>query len=95
MVMDQPKTSAGWWRLSDAVVGGVALLTAVWMGLFRSQYLTAGALSMFSVAAAARLWSRRVRVWTDEHRWAFLAILTAVSLIAVAGVYPWQPLPAN
>lgn len=69
--MNRNETSEGRWRISDAVVGGFSLLIASRMG-FRSHFFSAVRIAMFSVVAALRFRSRRVRAWMDEHTWGFV-----------------------
>ncbi|WP_396610309.1 hypothetical protein ACH9L7_08600 [Haloferax sp. S1W] len=84
----------GWTKTSDSVVAIGTLAVSVWM-FIDGNTLTSISLSLFSAIAVLRLQSHGVREWTDEHTWLFLVLLTLLSLLAIAGVYPLEPLPQS
>ncbi|SEK45767.1 hypothetical protein [Haloferax larsenii] len=90
--MEQDREYGGWLKISDSGVAIGTLAVAVWM-FIDGNTLTSISLSTFGVIAVLRLQSHGVREWTDEHTWLFFALLTLLALLAVAGVYPVEPLP--
>nr|WP_152417690.1 hypothetical protein [Haloferax larsenii] len=84
----------GWSKISDSGVAIGMLVVAVWM-FIDGNTLTSISLSTFGAVAVLRLQSHGVREWTDEHAWLFFALLTLLALLAIAGVYPVEPLPQS
>jgi multisubunit Na+/H+ antiporter MnhE subunit len=77
----------GWEKRMDVSVAVGMVLFAVWMALTSRSVSAAGGL-LFSSTAVLRLRSPRVRRWTDENRWRFLAIMVPVLLLTVLGAMP-------
>ena len=92
--MERYEGYGGWTKLSDVGVAISSLAVGVWM-FIDGNTLTSISLSVFGATAVLRLQSHRVREWTDKHTWLFLMLLTLLVLLAVAGVYPVEPLPKS
>ncbi|WP_254767444.1 hypothetical protein [Salinilacihabitans rarus] len=72
--------------LDGSVIVGT-LPYAAWMALTGRPLSTVGLL-LFSLTAALRIASPGVRAWTDEHRWAFLAMVIPMLVLATLGAMP-------
>lgn len=74
-------------RTADLVMTVLPLPVALWMGLAGNPVSVLGLLS-FSAIALLRHRSTRVRQWTDQHQWLFLAILIPIAVAATLGAMP-------
>jgi hypothetical protein len=80
-------TLDGWLRrYGDASVAVGATAVGCWM-LSRGELLTAVTLFAIGSFGVARLSLDSVRHWTDDHRYAFLALLLAFLVLGVVGVF--------
>jgi hypothetical protein len=69
-------------RTADRVMTVLPLPVALWMGLAGNLVGMLGLLSFSSIALLRRR-STRVRQWTNQHRWLFLAILTPIAVATI------------
>ncbi|WP_226005097.1 hypothetical protein [Natrinema salinisoli] len=74
-------------RSADIVTAVLLLPVALWMGIAGNPISAIGLL-LLSTIAVLRLTSTGVRKWTNEHRWAFLAILIPIGLFIMIGAMP-------
>ncbi len=72
---------------TDVCVAIGMLPFAAWLALTSRSISAVGCL-LFSLTAVLRLRSSRVRMWTDENEWQFLAIMLPVLLLTVLGAWP-------
>jgi hypothetical protein len=66
-------------RTADRVMTVLPLPVALWMGLTGNLVSMLGLLSFSSIALLRRR-STRLRQWTNQHQWLFLAILTPIAV---------------
>lgn len=76
-----------WETRADASVAIGMVPFAVWMALTSRPVSAVGGL-LFGLTAVLRLRSPRVRRWTDENRWRFLAIMIPVMVLTVLAAMP-------
>jgi hypothetical protein len=74
-------------RTADLVMTVLPLPVALWMGLTGNLVSVLGLLS-FSTIALLRRRSTRVRQWTNQHQWLFLAILTPIAVATTLDAMP-------
>ena len=74
-------------RTADLVMTVLPLPVALWMGLTGNLVSMLGLLS-FSTIALLRRRSTRVRQWTNQHQWLFLAILTPIAVATTLDAMP-------
>jgi len=74
-------------RTADLVMTVLPLPVALWMGLTGNLVSVLGFLS-FSTIALLRRRSTRVRQWTNQHQWLFLAILTPIAVATTLDAMP-------
>ncbi|KTG07643.1 hypothetical protein AUR64_03010 [Haloprofundus marisrubri] len=80
-----------WQRRSDTAIAVGAVLVGLWL-LFSAEFVSAVALFTFGAIGIARFVSPVFRSWTDDNQFAFLFVLSLLSCVAVAGVYPFSSL---
>jgi len=74
-------------RTADLAMTVLPLPVALWMGLTGNLVSVLGFLS-FSTIALLRRRSTRVRQWTNQHQWLFLAILTPIAVATTLDAMP-------
>ena len=74
-------------RTADRVMTVLPLPVTLWMGLTGNLVSMLGLLS-FSLIALLRRRSTRVRQWTNQHQWLFLAILTPIVVATTLDAMP-------
>lgn len=74
-------------RTADRVMTVLPLPVALWMGLTGNLVSMLGLLSFSSIALLRRR-STRIRQWTNQHQWLFLAILTPITVATTLDAMP-------
>jgi hypothetical protein len=72
---------------ADRVMTVLPFPVALWMGLTGNLVSMLGLLSFSSIALLRRR-STRVRNWTNQHQWLFLAILTPIGVATTLDAMP-------
>lgn len=78
-----------WERRSDTAIAVGAVLVGLWL-LFTAEFVSAVSLLAFGTIGIARFVSSDFRSWTDDNQFAFLFVLSLLSCVAVAGVFPYS-----